>query len=839
MRSPYIHALKASAGAGKTYQLTMRFLSLLSTMRPSSESLRQIVAITFTNRAAAEMKDRVILTLKKIALHTEEGARLSEQTGLPSSEAAAWLDVILHHFDDFHVRTIDSLIYTMVGALALEMGLPPELEVDFDRNTVVDRCVDRLLAATRWHNHNDDLRSLFDNLLDTYLNIEEASSMWVEPKIRARLKELYDSTQIPSAPGTRPDLSTARHRFQQAAQAMGALIRKCGLESAVKKGTCKLEYIEDPLLHVNKAMFLKDSAEDLVTAHPTTDPTIVGRLNEVFYELKAARENYLHCTARARLYAYMLVVNRLRKEINSLSQREGVIIGGDWLALTHDYFAQHGATGSFAFLKLGGLVRHFLIDEFQDTSLLQWQVLVPLIDETLSRGGSLFYVGDVKQAIYGWRGGDWQLFGKVVATDFVSVSGEARSLKALDTNYRSLPKIVRFNNAIYGLLADTEFASRLAGIILPRYTASDTKHELARLLIENFHDVRQKAVDDLAQSESPGIVEVIPFVAPPEELRHEVRQRLVEEVRHVHNREPTGIAVLVRRNHDAEDIALWLMAEGIPVVTENSLRLKSSALVKGVASFLRFLEYPLDDMAFWGALASPLYRGLSGVPQAPLEDFIREGHWHSPLYKTFEERFPDLSERFVRPLLARVGFLTPYDLTREVIERFDLLNRFSRDDVFIYRFLELIFHTETRGHRSLSHFLQFWDEGGADEQIGLPDKVHAVRIVTIHKAKGLEFPVVFIPFTNWRLQPPSVAVSEDGALVSLTRPLPQELEAVRSSLMINEVLETLNLLYVATTRAQEELHVYVTCTPKGTGIDTGNVAAWLREMAIHGGYLPV
>jgi ATP-dependent exoDNAse (exonuclease V) beta subunit len=162
---PRILAVRASAGAGKTYQLTIRFLELLKRVPSSPQALRQIVAITFTNRAAAEMKDRVILALKQIALETKDGKRLAAETGLGAAEAATWLKVILDHFGDFQVRTIDSLIYTVMRAFAVEMGLPPELDVDFDKDAMLDRCFDRLLASIAWENPNDRGRKIILDLI--------------------------------------------------------------------------------------------------------------------------------------------------------------------------------------------------------------------------------------------------------------------------------------------------------------------------------------------------------------------------------------------------------------------------------------------------------------------------------------------------------------------------------------------------------------------------------------------------------------------------------------------------------------------------------------------------
>jgi ATP-dependent helicase/nuclease subunit A len=274
------------------------------------------------------------------------------------------------------------------------------------------------------------------------------------------------------------------------------------------------------------------------------------------------------------------------------------------------------------------------------------------------------------------------------------------------------------------------------------------------------------------------------------------------------------------------------------VVTENSLQLRSSDLIKGLVAFLKFLDYPLDDLAFWGAVVSRLFRGLPDILLPALEGFLSEGRWQPPLYRAFERRFPEVTAQFIRPLLSRVGFVTPYDLAREVVDQFRLLERFVDEGVFIHRFFELIFQTETRGQRSLAHFLQFWEEEGMEEKIGLPEAISAVRVLTVHKAKGLEFPVVFVPFTNWRLERPRLAKLDDGGFANLKRPLSAHLERVRTEMMINDAIEDLNLLYVATTRAKEELYLYETSLPppRGEGADRSYLSAWLREMLTERGY---
>ena len=357
-----------------------------------------------------------------------------------------------------------------------------------------------------------------------------------------------------------------------------------------------------------------------------------------FRMLKQAREHYLAVLARARVHAYMRALEELQHEMRWLSEREGVILGGGWHSLVRGYLQGGPAMGAHAFMKLGSRVRHFLIDEFQDTSRPQWEALLPLLEESLSTGGSLFYVGDVKQAIYGWRGGDWRLFQEAAAASFPSVPQEGRRAETLVMNYRSLPAIVEFNNGLYRLFADAEFCRRIAQVILGEKAEQWAQELMAHSIMRNFEDVEQEIAPLLQQGRERGRVEVTSFSASGAKLREAVKERLIRQVKEVwERRKGKGIAVLVRRNVDAEAIAAWLMVEGIPVVTENSLRLRSSDLIKGLVAFLRFLDYPLDDLNCWGALASRLFQGLPGIPAGDLEAFLKEGRWQPPLYRTFGE----------------------------------------------------------------------------------------------------------------------------------------------------------------------------------------------------------
>jgi len=562
-------------------------------------------------------------------------------------------------------------------------------------------------------------------------------------------------------------------------------------------------------------------------------------LDRLFADLKTTREQYLHCHARARIYPYVLALRELRKEVGIETECEGLILGGDWINRAYDYLRQSDDAGRYAFLKIGSAVRHFLIDEFQDTSRRQWDTLAVLLEETLSTGGTLFYVGDVKQAIYGWRGGDWRLFDEVLREAFPSVARDDRRKETLEVNYRSLPDIVEFNNKLYSNLADRAFACGLASMMLPKQASDEDVEDLASTLTSNFEDVVQKVRENLPADAGKGRVSLNRFSGAGEDLGLAVEAVLRPQVKKAWDDRKGGIAVLVHKNEQAGDVAAWLVAEGVPIVTENSLRLQASPLVKGIVSYLHFLEYPLDDLPFWGALASPLFAGLPETPPEELRAFLRAGKQPRPLYRAFETSFPKVFETVVRPLLARSGFLAPYELVREVLDAFGIETRFPLDAVFTNRFLEVVFQAEARGSTSLSSFLEFWDKGATEEKIGLPENLSAVRILTIHKAKGLEFPVVFVPFTAWPRLADKEAVTEDGELVRLTEsdsiPLPEAHRDLRLRTSLEDAIENLNLLYVATTRAREELHLYVTHAGGKETSPSNYLSAWLEKMLVQAG----
>ncbi|MFR6518182.1 MAG: UvrD-helicase domain-containing protein [Bilophila wadsworthia] len=389
-------------------------------------------------------------------------------------------------------------------------------------------------------------------------------------------------------------------------------------------------------------------------------------------------------------------------------------------------------------------------------------------------GGSLTWVGDVKQAIYGWRGGDATLFDEVRSdAELCAVAPEPR-VDILPTNWRSCRAIVETNNTLFRQLSETATAKAVLSAMLPKDTPSallaTILEEGAQLLKEGFAGSEQKVAPDKAE----GFLRLQRVYGDKsEDLDEEVRERLLGCVQEVVSRRPWGdVTVLVRSNGKAAQVAGWLMEEGIPVVTDNSFLLAEHPLVEQITALLTFLDSPRNDLAFWTFLSGrQMLLPLIPLSEQALEDWAAARRTserrNMPLFMAFREDFPDIWRKWIAPFHADAGLLTPYDVTREALGRLDIWSRYPDEAAFVRRFLEIIHVAEGQGYGSLSSFLDYWNKHGQQEKAPMPETLDAVRVMTMHKSKGLQFPVVIVPWHNFsqRVDSPAVEthVTADGA----------------------------------------------------------------------------
>jgi len=861
--------ISASAGSGKTYTLTRHFLELLLRASPLPQntgcvlhgqncgySLAEILAATFTNKAAAEMKTRVVNGLKEEALRARvAGDDPARDQG--EMVAERWVEQILRHYGSLNIRTIDSLLTSLVRLSALELGLPPDFELSFTAE--------------------EYFTPLYDALMDELAQDREAAPPGMGKNAAGLCPVRTWGDREAATPGMRADAATLRARLSEACRSLlylsdfkgftpkgrlhhlllelvnrllrdeetplmdsGAIHARLNVLHAGMTDACRalLEILETEsleagknflrFLHVCAAGAPYQPAPDSVYRNkPCLDECLnkasrgaaSSRAESAFERALAAVAEYGAALPLFRHALQLAPLSELAHELFArMRERQDNLLPAPRLpALAGDLLSgDHGV--SDALCRLGTRLSRLLLDEFQDTSREQWRAILPLAAESLSTGGSLTLVGDVKQAIYGWRGGDARLFDEAVAEPELRAIVPRAEYRELEDNWRSHPAVVAHNNAFFALLGQEQVARNVLSAMLPPHTPEEYRERAAQEAVHNFARARQNIPPQKDWNHDPKtllagvrLYQVNgPTVAHVQELVRERLQTLLQKELLPHWR-CNDIAILVRSGDEAALAAAWLSAWGVPVVTENSFLLASHPLVGQLISFLSFLDYPLDDLAFWEFASA---EGLLG-PHRPcgaewLAEVTRLYGKAIPLYQHFRRDFPAEWERCIEPFYSGAGLMSAYDTLLEAVKRFGILERLPAQAPFIRRLLELAHLAESRGHSSLAAFLAFWRGCKDDEKLPLPENMDAVRIMTMHKAKGLEFPVVILPFQHKgrRREADLAAVAVHG-LPLLTR-AGRELPDLYYPACITDELERLNLLYVAWTRPIYALHAFIT-----------------------------
>ena len=822
--------IRASAGSGKTYTLTRRYLDLLRQAdasedapsascapRPSAprrHTWPEILAITFTNRAALEMKERIVRTLKTIALNQDP----SPPDGWTPELAASWLETILRRFGSLNVRTIDSLLHMVVRLSALELGLPPNFEPVFADEEALAPLLDELLEQSR---RDPDLHAELVRACHTILLHTADKGFLMGDRLRERVLPLVLLMSASDGPPSSLEDVTARlqrvtAKLRQAAQALRGHVETEQLPlsaNAAKALDLCLECVSGPLPD-DKAMLRKDCLDDWLKAAgkgAASDKAeaAYARLRQAIGEMH--EEGNLLCSALHSL-PYVHLAWRVSRALAAYLQNQSslpanLIPGLARHALTNGYGV------SEAFCRMGTGLHHILVDEFQDTSREQWSALHPLVLEALARGGSLTWVGDVKQAIYSWRGGDPGLFEDVLHDPELAAVSSAARTDTLPTNHRSQAAVVRANNSVFSLLGQEATAKAVLGEMLPASMPSAYLEQAAKQTSEAFLDAAQ-----LESGKPGGFVRLEPLkAASSAELKEATARRVTEIVRTVAARRPLGdIGVLVRTNPQANALASYLLARGIAVVTENSLLLAEHPLVGQCLALLEWLDAPRDDLAFWTLVSgSRLVLPLS-LGREELEDWIVRRPRGTSLALAFREAFPEIWNTWLAPFYEQAGLISPYDAVREMLRAWKVWERLPDDRPFMQRFLEILHQAEQQGCTSMAAFLEHWRLHGETEKAPMPDTVDAVRIMTVHKSKGLQFPVVIVPghdFSNARAGDPGTPVPAQAGDLRLFLPQGPAVGGQYFTARAGAAREALNLLYVAWTRAEDELYALLAETP--------------------------
>lgn len=784
-----IRILKSSAGAGKTFNLAKTYIRLLLEGEDNF-AYRHILAVTFTNKATAEMKNRILKELDILARTPDKSPYIKEFAkdfgGVEAvgRRAAIALRLILHDYSAFSVSTIDRFFQNVLRSFAREMGRFPDYQIELDRKTLVHESVDRLLDSLGSDSDKDLRAWILSGALE---RIDEKGSLSLE-------KSLYDMAErvgndnyrsVIEEHGINPDESYSRERLGE----IRTVCRKVRDEFEKKVSAAAgiiLEIIARLGLSIGDFAYsfprpLENYASGKWKEKPTSsfkdrslDPekwfSKTGRKMEPeaasasllkpfenFNKLFAGKEFAEYLTAKSvqrQLYNLGLA-GEFAGSLKALMAEKN-IIGIDESNLTlRDIIA--GSDAPFVYEKTGTRYEHFLLDEFQDTSLIQWENFRPLLAESSSAGNYNLIVGDVKQSIYRWRGGDWRLLATKIKKDF-PLADDSDPLKE---NWRSLRAIVSYNNA---------FFSYAAGVVDGIYAAQSGSSE-CNVARDIYADAAQVP---MSKDPQPGFVNVS-FCEPDDEeslVIESIKDALANGAR------LSQIAVLVRQKKEGSAIAEALASEGIPVISGDSMKVKSSTLVRRLTALLAYAANPADKI---GAFLS----GSLGI-EVPAQ--------YDSLY--------GLAEMLMRSLSTSYGDLIKGEL------------------LYVQAFMDILLSWTASNGNSLQQFLDYWED--QDSEISSPEGSDAVSVITVHKAKGLEFPYVIFPYAEkvglykadntWCSPDVEGTAFEScgrGAFdILLSSKLKGTLfgkDYLREYQL--QLIDNLNLFYVAMTRAINVLHV--------------------------------
>jgi ATP-dependent helicase/nuclease subunit A len=862
---------KASAGSGKTFRLVVDYLKLALA---KEKNYRHILAVTFTNKATAEMKERVVSQLHRIARGKQSDYTdiLIRETGLDEQElarkASDVLENILFDYNRFSVSTIDKFTQRVIKAFNRELGISPEYQLETDNEIIINEAIDRIISTIGF---NKNLRKWLEDFIDD--KIRSNKSFTIEKdlaslgnelfseKLQGKIHELQNFfSNSRNAPEYLAELSKIVSSFENVlkikAEAVVETYRKAGLtlDDFSHKSTGVAGFLEKAAggfvpEELGQRVLQAAASEDkwITKSHPEAEKVtglITGSLkpmlnswisyyfeNQVkYYSARAIRKEWYTLAVLIDLYHAIAEINR---------EKETLPLSGSNLLLKSII---DGNDAPFIYEKAGNYFHHFMLDEFQDTSVMQWENFRPLISNSLGSGYENLVVGDIKQSIYRWRNSSWEILARSVYSDFPGFKITTNELK---TNYRSDEFVVTFNNLFFEIFRRQISENDNLGPENNLFT--EELDSLYADLNQKFSEKRKGKgyvrVEVLEDDENTG-------------FQMQSLRRLESQIKELQDKgfEASEIAILVRTNAQGEEIVHYFMeiagiAENsrynLKVLSSESLFLRSSPAVNFVITLLQFLTNKESTLLKFTLLQ--LYKNLSNisVPEQETPGLTASGNGEAA-WKSYENEFDSclvakINETDVESICSSID-----EVIIRICAKFSLFNNQS-EIPFLQALIDKAAELVKRTAGSLPDFLQWWDEKGQSESVKISDNSDAVRLLTIHKAKGLEYKAVLIPFFNWKILERKeniiwcVPESEPFSKAPLV-PLSFNKSLARTIFsadyyreVFNTIVDNLNMVYVAFTRAVSVLMINA---PQNAGKD--NICVYLinslAELAKESGF---
>lgn len=811
---------RSSAGSGKTFTLVKEYLKIV--LR-NPQDYQHILAITFTNKATEEMKERILNDLREMAAGEntamknaiEEEVKHFEQKLNIQDRAKKALKNILHNYSRFSVSTIDHFFSQLVRALARELKLNLNYEIDVDDDTAMEESLHLLYESLT---HDEELRNwikdfAFSRIEDDkgwqldYTLIEFGKELFKEKFHQGFSKLKKEEVNIKSLRNLEKQLQSTQQEYKSrqkkyARQAI-QLIAHYGLKMDDFKGKGRgpantFEKILKNDLALNPT-FQKTARgeDDWYTASSQKREEIrtvvragLGQIALDIYEYHIAHyHEYMTAYQLQRhIYSYGLL-DAISEQLKVYRQSNNLMLLSHNSFLLREIISDREAP--FLFEKLGNYYHHVLIDEFQDTSAYQWDNLKPLVTHALDQRNQVLLVGDVKQSIYRWRGGDLNLLLQKSVKD-LSLYSDQLEEKTLQQNRRSSRSVVAFNNDFF------KHASQ--ALLVTKDLPPDSG-----MLSEVYKEVEQQST-----AESTGGVCIKFYERNGNEWRQQALEYQTSIIKDHISRggRYSDFLVLCNKNVEVAEVSQHLSLLGMPVDSDQALSLGGNWGIRLLISSMYLLLDPEDQLAR-AEMAFLYQKGKQDIDVDFNELFIESCQISAGL---LEKHLPSSLVRQWNDF----SFRNIYEWVSGVIP---LLIESTQADPFIARFLEVCLEQNAKGKSTAGDFLEWWENNKDDQMVIFPGHQEAVRVMTIHKAKGLEAPIVLLPWADFALKPRQDSLFWTDQLsdqyskykllpLSFTRDLQDSHFAkAYQQEMLEGLTEGLNTVYVAFTRARQRLYI--------------------------------
>ena len=844
---------KASAGSGKTFRLVIEYLKLII---DNPFNYKNILAVTFTNKATNEMKSRILEQLNLIANGKNSATIevLKKETGkleqFIRESASQVLKNILHDYNRFSINTIDSFTQKVIKSFNRELGISPNFVVELDTDMILEEAAARLFSKIgdnknllKWlqdysrerieENHSQrldaDIKKLGAELFKERFQVffpEDDESVYTRENLNLFVKEikqlkvLFEQTLKSKGKKAVDEMDSAGLKPADfsggAARSVGAfLVRLANGEQPNFTKTVR-EAAEDAEKWVTKSNKQRDKIIAIV------EQKLRPSLQELVGYFDANFTRYNTSVAVLKQIRTLGILIDLKDEIKELLHEKGILPLSDSNLLLSKIIGQ--SDSPFVYEKIGNYYKHFMLDEFQDTSGLQWHNFKPLVLNSMAEGNNNLIVGDVKQSIYRWRNSDWNILAEQLKNDF---SKEQQREENLEFNFRSDRNIIEFNNGIFEALLN-EFENRIFN--------EEAELEVHLSRFKNIYtDFEQKPGDEAAPK--AGFIEAV--FLPAEDFIETSTEKLVEQVKTLQDKgiKAEDIAILIRKNSEGTRIIeAFLNAakhEGdtrynLSVLSNESLFLHAS---KGVLFIIHCIEMLIDPtnqinkatlLYMWMTWLRPALKqngiGIKTSGGQQVLSFEAKNDWQLDIH--FEDQFNFELGELLEKIKQKVLLASLDEAVTKIAALAGLFN-LEAELPFIQTLIDKCGELKTSLSNDLSNLLFWWNEKGFKTSVNINEEVDAIRLLTVHKAKGLEFKAVLLPYFNWKSEPgsnqlPILWCQPKNAPFNQFPLLPvQAGSAMRESEFapeyfdekVNNYIDTMNLVYVAFTRAKSVLMI--------------------------------